>query len=51
VIDTVAKPFKIGIDQAKSMKQSAQDFFVNSKIKDVVAIGNDVVLKETHKNS
>lgn len=51
VIDTVAKPFKIGMEQAKSLKQSTQEFFTSSKIKDIVLLGNDVALQETHKNS
>lgn len=46
VIDYVTKPFKLGIDEAKSIKESTQNFF-SSKISDVVSVSEGIDINTT----
>lgn len=46
VIDYVTKPFKLGIDEAKAIKESTQNFF-SSKISDVVSVSEGIDINTT----
>jgi len=44
VIDFVAKPFKFGMEEAKTIKANTEWFF-NSKIEDLVTVGKNITIK------
>lgn len=46
VIDFVSKPFKLGVDEAKGIKDTTQTFF-SSKVKDLKIANTSHIIKET----
>ncbi len=48
VIDFVAKPFKVGMEEAKILKANTEWFF-NSKIQDLVTVGKSITIKNDSK--
>lgn len=46
VIDYFTKPFKLGINDAKDIKESTQNFF-SSKLSDVVSVSENIDIKTT----
>ena len=46
VIDYVTKPLKLGIDEAKEIKENTESFF-SSKLSDVVSVSENINIKTT----